>query len=224
MRRFCAWGSGGRPMPKGLKRYYGCGHLHFLTFSCHRRLPLLSTVWARNLFVDALGKMRERYQFLLVGYVVMPDHVHLLISEPAQGTPSTVLQALKQRVARDMRRANAPQSPTRKNDGWGTHRKDPMRKNDVWGTRPKNFTRDTDEWGTPEVSSSSARGELPRFWQPRFYDFNVHSAKKRREKIDYMHANPVKRGLVKDPSKWIWSSWSFYAKGEAGLVPVDPVE
>src|SRR6266852_8585582 len=60
------------PMPKGLKRYYGRGHLHFLTFSCYRRLPLLNTIRARNLFVHALGEIRERYKFLLVGYVVMP--------------------------------------------------------------------------------------------------------------------------------------------------------
>ena len=82
-------------MPKGLKRYYGLGHLHFLTFSCYRRLPLLKTKHARNLFVHALGKIRERYQFMLVGYVVMPEHVHLLIGEPAKGTPSVVLKVLK---------------------------------------------------------------------------------------------------------------------------------
>src|SRR5258707_15794141 len=69
-------------MPRNLKRYYGRGDLHFVTFSCYRRLPLLRTIRARNLFVRALGAIRERYKFLLVGYVVMPDHVHLLISEP----------------------------------------------------------------------------------------------------------------------------------------------
>jgi hypothetical protein len=52
----------------------------------------------------------------------------------------------------------------------------------------------------------------------------VYSARKRREKLEYMHANPVKRGLVKNPGGWIWSSWSFYAKGEAGLVRIDPVD
>jgi len=87
-------------MPRKLKRYYGRGDLHFLTFSCYRRLPLLRTVRARNLFVQALGKIRERYRFLLVGYVVMPDHVHLLISEAPKVTPSVVLKALKQRVSR----------------------------------------------------------------------------------------------------------------------------
>lgn len=65
---------------------------------------------------------------------------------------------------------------------------------------------------------------LPRFWQPRFYDFNVYSAKKKREKLEYMHANPVTRKLVQHPKDWPWSSFSFYAKGETGLVAIDPVE
>jgi len=90
-------------MPRRLKRYYGHGDLHFITFSCFRRLPLLETARARNLFVKSLGEVRERYGFLLVGYVVMPKHVHLLIGEPTKGTPSTVPQVLKQRVSRKMR-------------------------------------------------------------------------------------------------------------------------
>ena len=47
--------------------------------------------------------MRREFVFALVGYVVMPEHVHLLVSEPKKGTPSTVLQMLKQRVSRKMR-------------------------------------------------------------------------------------------------------------------------
>ena len=93
-------------MPKNLKRYYGRGDLHFLTFSCYRRLPLLKTVRARNLFVKALGQVRERHMFKLAGYVVMPEHVHLLISEPPKVTLSVVLKALKQRVSRDLRKNN----------------------------------------------------------------------------------------------------------------------
>jgi putative transposase len=60
-----------------------------------------------------------------------------------------------------------------------------------------------------------------RFWQPRFYDFNVHSAKKRREKLDYMHRNPVTRGLVKDPKDWVWSSYASHARRGAPLVTID---
>ena len=75
-------------MPIGLKRHYGRGDLHFLTFNCYRRLPLLGTSRARNIFVRALGQMRKRYGFRLVGYVVMPNHVHLLMSESAKDAES----------------------------------------------------------------------------------------------------------------------------------------
>jgi REP element-mobilizing transposase RayT len=71
-----------------------------------------------------------------------------------------------------------------------------------------------------------ARGDdsLPRFWQLRFHDFNVWSHKKRVEKLQYMHLNPVKRGLVAHPRDWPWSSFLFYSKRQPGLVPIDPVQ
>ena len=86
-------------MPKGLKRIYGQGHLHFITFSCYRRLPLLKSARARNIFVRALDQVRKEYSFKLVGYVVMPEHVHLLISEPVRGNPSTVAGGSTSRIA-----------------------------------------------------------------------------------------------------------------------------
>ncbi len=91
-------------MTKNLRRYYGSGHLHFITFSCYRRMPMLASVRAKNEFVRILDQVRKRYGFALVGYVVMPEHVHLLIGEPPQKTPSVVLQVLKQRASRQLRR------------------------------------------------------------------------------------------------------------------------
>ena|SRR5579863_262284 len=85
-------------MANKLVRIYGRGHLHFLTFSCYRRVPLLRSVRAKNVFVRMLDEVRDRHGFSLVGYVVLPEHVHLLIGEPVRGTPSTVVQVLKQRV------------------------------------------------------------------------------------------------------------------------------
>src|ERR1700754_4770336 len=91
-------------MPKGLHRYYGDGHQHFLTFSCYHRRPLLASGRRRDLFLRTLDEVRIRYGFVVIGYVVMPEHVHLLISEPDKGTPSTVMQVLKQRFARQVLR------------------------------------------------------------------------------------------------------------------------
>jgi len=107
----------------------------------------------------------------------------LLISEPARGTPSIILQALKQRVSRDLRGKMRRPSP-----------------------------------GQLSLAFPDGDKSLPHFWQPRFHDFNVHSAGKRREKLDYMHANPVKRKLVKNPLAWMWSSASYYATGVPGPV------
>jgi len=87
-------------MPKGLKRYYGHDYLHFLTCSCCHRQPWLASPRRRDLFLQILEQVRQRYAFVVVGYVVMPDHIHLLISEPERGTYSTVMQVMKQRYAR----------------------------------------------------------------------------------------------------------------------------
>lgn len=176
-------------MPKGLRRRYGQRHLHFITCSCYRRLPLLASAGAKNVFAKILGEVRDRYGFALAGYVVMPEHIHLLIGEPAKGTPSTAMQVLKQRVSRRLRH-----KPSKK-------------------TRSKQL----------RLPFRHEYAFLPQFWQPRFYDFNVWSQTKFVEKLHYMHMNPVKRKLVAHPRDWPWSSFSFYAKKDPGLVRIDPL-
>jgi putative transposase len=86
-------------MPRGLHRFYGADHLHFITCSCYRRLPLLHSARSRDRLLSVLEQTRKRFRFVVVGYVVMPEHIHLLLSEPEVGTPSTVMQVLKQRTA-----------------------------------------------------------------------------------------------------------------------------
>src|SRR5271163_1788694 len=87
-------------VPSGLHRTYRAHHLHFITCSCYRRLPFLSSARSRDRFLSILEQTRQRYRFVVVGYVVMPEHIHLLLTEPEVGTPSTVMQVLKQRTAR----------------------------------------------------------------------------------------------------------------------------
>ena len=168
-------------MPSGLHRTYGAHHLHFITCSCYRRLPFFHSARARDRFLSILEQTRQRYRFVVVGYVVMPEHVHLLLSEPKVGTPSTVMQVLKQSTAR----ALLP--------------------------RKRRNPRQRELFGEPDRA----------FWQARFYDFNVWSTRKRVQKLRYMHRNPVKRGLVKSPEQWRWSSYRFYLSGERGAVQVN---
>ena len=60
-----------------------------------------------------------------------------------------------------------------------------------------------------------------RFWQARYYDFNVWTEAKRIEKLRYIHRNPVKRGLVQDPEDWPWSSFRHYDSGVEGVVEIE---
>ena len=173
-------------MPTRLQRYYGAHHLHFITASCYHRLPLLGSASRRDLFLEALEQARQRYQFVVVGYVVMPEHFHLLMSEPERGDPSVVLKVIKQRFAR------------------------------LIGKPPGD--------GPAEQFQQKSEDQPSRVWQKRFYDFNVWTAHKEREKLHYMHRNPVKRGLVDQAEQWVWSSYRSYAFGEPGTVRVNTQE
>jgi putative transposase len=89
-------------MPARLRRAYGTGYLHFITFSCYQRRPLLGAPQCRDLFLRILEETRSRYGIVVVGYVIMPEHVHLLLSEPEESNHSVVLQVLKQRFSREL--------------------------------------------------------------------------------------------------------------------------
>jgi putative transposase len=149
-------------------RYQNQHCLHFITFSCHRRMQLLGSAHARDVFERELERVRKWYGICVVGYVAMPEHVHLLIGEPERNELSIAIQMLKQITSRKL--------------------------------RPKN---------------------LPQFWQVRYYGFPVWTEKKRIEKLRYIHRNPVRRGLVRRPEGWRWSSFVHYATGAEAVVEIE---
>ena len=141
------------------------------------RKAFLGSASRRDLFLKIFEQVRQKYEFLVLGYVLMPEHFHVLIGEPDDGNVAVVMQVLKQRVALQCRARGRSRPP---------------------------------DDAVP-----------PAFWQPRFYDFNVFTKKKIIEKLDYIHWNPVKRGLVPTPELWRWSSYRYYALGEEGPVRIE---
>jgi REP element-mobilizing transposase RayT len=79
-------------MTQGLERWYGGHDLHFITCSSYHRGPELKSVQRRDLFLRVLEQARSRYRFVVIGYVVMPEHFHLLMTEPEVGNPSVVMK------------------------------------------------------------------------------------------------------------------------------------
>jgi putative transposase len=92
-------------MTNRLVRYQQCGCFHFLTFSCYRRQALLTREGAYGVFERGLEAVRVRYGFVVAGYVVMPEHVHLLVGEPRRSSLSVALQVLKQQTSRQVARS-----------------------------------------------------------------------------------------------------------------------
>ena len=155
-------------MPSGLQRFQHAHQTHFVTFTCYHRHRELDSPAAKELFEHTLERVRRWYGISVYGYVVMPEHVHLLVSEPERGELATPLQMLKQIVSR---------------------------------------------------KRHAACGEP--FWQRRYYDFNVWSECKFREKLRYIHRNPVRRGLVDSPEDWPWSSFRHYLTGVEATVEIE---
>ena len=96
-------------MPRGLVRFHHAGAFHFITFSCYHRLPLLARPGAYRVFETQLEVTRTRYEFVVAGYVLMPEHVHLLVNEPRRGTLAAVIQVLKQMTSRKLKKPGEPQ-------------------------------------------------------------------------------------------------------------------
>ncbi len=105
---------------------------------------------------------------MVFGYVLMPEHVHLLVSEPPVTRLDAVLKAVKQESAKKLRQLGRK-----------------------------------------------------HFWEERYHDFNVFSEAKFKEKLRYIHRNPVKRGLVTKPEEWRWSSFCHYQTGLPGTIEVE---
>jgi putative transposase len=172
-------------MPRGLRRFHESGQSHFITFSCYRRQPKFVSPAVYDLFPRCLEDMRRRFDMRVYGYVVMPEHVHLLLSEPEHDTLAEAIHYLKLSFAKRLRsrRLGAPGSPL------------------FW---------------------ANLGSDKPNpFWQKRYYDRNVRDAREFSVKLRYLHRNPVKRGLVKEPGDWKWSSFRHYAFRENGVVQIE---
>lgn len=172
--------------------YNDPGDTHFVTYSCHERLPLLSKDRSRQWVIDAIGEARIKFDFDLWAYVIMPEHIHLLI-HPRRETYKMhhILAALKRPVS-----VQAKQYLTDTN-------------NTVWLSR---------------LTTTKGRKIVFRFWLPGGgYDENLRDDQSVYEVIDYIHANPVRRGLVDNTTDWLWSSARFWEGDKSGRIEMDPL-
>jgi putative transposase len=76
------------------------GQAHGLTFSCYRGLPLLASDQTRTWFIDAVNEARARRSFSVFAFVIMPEHVHIIIQPyNSRHEMSWFLKSMKQPVS-----------------------------------------------------------------------------------------------------------------------------
>ena len=177
---------------KRKQTYNTPGHAHHLTCSCVHRWPLLAQDRTRRWVVQAMDAARLKHDVAIWAYVVMPEHIHLLVC-PRQADYSIerFLSALKRPVS--------------------------------WQAKQYLIAAQQQQWlGRLTVAKGSRK--VFRFWQPGGgYDENVVQDRAVHEIVDYVHGNPVRRGLVDKSTDWVWSSARFWAGQRCVPMKMDPL-
>jgi len=168
-------------------RYNIPGHAHELTFSCYNNHNLLTSEFACQCVADSINNASANYQFEVWAYVLMPNHVHLLIYPTADNyNISGILRAIKQASSRKII------SHYRKN-------------------QPEYL----------QLLKTGLKRPEYRFWQDGGgYDHNYFNDKRIRDQVEYIHRNPVRKGLADNPQDWKWSSSGFWSNGTESCVRI----
>jgi len=184
-------------VPSNLRCHDEPGHIHFWTISCYRRLGFFHIDPMKQIVIDALRLLQQRFRVCLVGYVVMPEHVHVVLLPHPCGSPdplpiSQLLNAFKQHV--------------------GFHGKACLR--DYWRAHGQ-------LWSTPLNDWARAKFGEQHLWNTRGHDFNIDRERTLCEKLEYCHKNPDTRELVNHTGEWPWSSYGFYEPGDRNMLATD---
>lgn len=184
-------------MGSNLVRYDEAGHVHFWSISCRRGLTFFHDDGIKAVAISGLRLLQERFGVCLMGYVIMPEHVHVVLYPHGRGESepiaiSRLLQGFKQHVGY-----------------YGKRRlQHVLRQNGRLWSDPLN------EWATGGLAGRS-------LWNTRGYDFNIHREDTLLEKLDYCHKNPITRGLVGRADQWPWSSYRYYEMSDRSVLAMD---
>ena len=159
-------------------------YAHFITFSVYRRRRLLDYDHPKRILLGTLADELEKRTGKCIGFVIMPDHVHLIVGFPRSGQLGSFMHGLKRKSS----------------------------------FRIRNWYRAA----SPEYFAEFGEGD--RFWQRKYYSFELDCHAKIEEKLTYIHLNPVRAGLVSKSNQWRWSSARKYEQNQTVGIPIQWVD
>ncbi len=173
---------------KTCKRLNTPGDAHELTFSCFNQQPFFDKEDHCLQFIKSINRAREIHCFNLWAYVIMPEHVHLLIWPPSiKYSISDILTSIKLSVSKSVI------AKLKKLDS-----------------------------GELPLMRTTERNRPYRFWMAGgAYDRNMNTRKALLNSVNYIHNNPVRRGLIENPEDWKWSSYRAWNGMDDAVLEID---
>jgi REP element-mobilizing transposase RayT len=173
-----------------LPRFHIDGHIYYITTNIYARLPLFTKASYVIALVDSLNFYRYQYDFKLLGYVIMPDHIHLIIWPQGQARVADLMRDFKTFTSKRI-------------------------------IRQASVERAGDLLAAFECAGKETGRSEHKVWQDSYWDKNIYTESFLRQKLNYIHRNPVHGGLVQEPKDYLYSSYRNYACDEHWLIDVD---
>ena len=164
--------------------------LYYITTNVYDRLALFTQPSTIIPIIDSLNYYRFKYRFLLTGYVIMPDHLHLLIWPQGDDKLADIMRDFKKFTAVRLIR----QAQVESRSDW----LDAFHK-----------------------AGAETQRSQEKVWQDDYWDKLVYSPNVLRQKLNYLHRNPVRAGLVESPEEYPYSSYRSYVCGDESLIQID---
>jgi len=178
-----------------LPKFNDQNYVHFITTKTFENYPYFRDNKCCLILLGELDFYRKHLEFKVLGYVIMPDHLHCLIFWNVEKYPkltiSKIVQGIKSHSAKEISyylrtgRRKPSLSPYSKGASKGSH-------------LPNVY-----EW--KNIGKIHTKSNI-QIWQKGFYDFNIYNEKKFYEKLNYIHNNPIVIGLCEKKEGYQWSS------------------
>ena len=182
---------------------------YFLTSTISERRPLFRNEKYAQILCNIIYNLRNKGKMSLLGFVIMPEHFHLLIV-PSRGTKiSWIMQEIKKgsarlinkdRVRRAQGRARLPDEKEALRDQGTLGRPGPIGNTGSRYSGSSLTPNNNPTW----YSGSSLTPK--KVWMDEYYDYVIRDEEDLIRHLQYTHNNPVKRGLVETTEQYIWSS------------------
>jgi REP-associated tyrosine transposase len=172
------------------KRYRIEGSIYYITSVIYNRLKIFVQPSFIIPIIDSLNYYRYQYSCKILGYVIMPDHIHLLIFPQMEAALTDFM--------RDFKRFTSGRI---------------TRQAKVEGKK---------EWVDrfEQAGSETERAEY-KVWQDSFWEQMIYSENFLKQRLNYIHLNPVRAGMVKDAADYLYSSYRNYYLNDRQLIEID---